>query len=681
MIIKKKYMLLIALAALVSCSSDEFVGDSSSPNGVNGSENAAISFDLSVPSVTRAERTGSNAADDLGNQFIVYGEKDETAGAPAVGKYVFPNYQVNYAANTAYTTTSNTKNWEYVGYTHSSNYQANITTCANPTAETPTTVSANSDAQTIKYWDYSASSYTFTAVSAADHLTASKTDIENGYIKIQKNTVGTTVFDKGYKVIVTGNADLSTLYFSDRTVISHGTGTDRNADNAYGGNVKFKFRNALSQVRAGIYETLPGYAISSISFYVNNTEETPTQTQPAKVGETAAFGAVCPNIKGSGFAGTLNVTYGSSGATLNQPIITVSDVTAEPNLILGTNTSTLTTSSLLGTTPIEPTWDTSGGAFTKVLPQVSNTTNLKLKCDYTLYNSVTGETINVTGATAEVPGEYLAWKPNFKYTYLFKITDNTNGSSGTPGTDPAGLYPITFDAVTIEASDGTAEYITTVSEPSITTFGVKNNKYIAEHGTVEAPYDYPASTAVYAVVEDGSSLATLNGGNMMLYTVTTENATSFPITAASVAEALIEAPTMNATQAAAAKIKFPANPTLTYQNTVPGEDGITITLDENKAATFTTATTATVYALVYQKTAATYNWDSGQEYIDSDSDHDSDDFTAAGALYTRTGAGTEESPYEYTLATSYVSGTTYYKPTAVSNKGEYVVKIVTCPNE
>ena len=36
MIMKKSYLLAMALAAMVSCSSDEFVGDNGSPNGVNG---------------------------------------------------------------------------------------------------------------------------------------------------------------------------------------------------------------------------------------------------------------------------------------------------------------------------------------------------------------------------------------------------------------------------------------------------------------------------------------------------------------------------------------------------------------------------------------------------------------------------------------------------------------------
>lgn len=653
---KKNYLFVMALAAMVSCSSDEFVGDSGSPNVVNGNGgNSAISFGFDVPQVTRA--SGSSAASDLSNQFIVYGEKSETedGAAAAAGKLVFGNYLVKWTDNSAYTTTSNTKNWEYVGISATSEENSNITP------------NSGTEAQTIKYWDYSATNYVFTAVSALP------ADIQNGRVKIKKivdasSTASNKVFNKGYIIEFnkTGEstyASFDKLYFSDRQVISQGTGTDRTATNAYGGNVTLTFRNALSQVRVGIYETISGYSISDIHFFVSSDNE-------AKVSTTDAFGAICPNIKCSTYTEALKVTYEPSGDVANHPIVapvTKNDnsvaVTPEADLILGTNTSLVTTSSPLGTTTTSPTWDTSGGTFTPVFPQAGNTTNLTLKCNYTLYNSVSGETIIVTGATAKIPYQYLQWKPNFKYTYLFKISENTNGQTGGT-TGPAGLYPITFDAIEVVAEDGNVEYITTVSEPSITTFGTVTSAGKTTY--VSGGSDYALGTAVYATVMDGSSLATLSASNMQLYTVTTTDDTNFPITEASVAEALIEGPTLNAAQATAAKIKLPTNPALTYQKTVPAEDGTTITLDasNDKAATFTTAAN-TKYALVYQKTAATYTTDGGKN------DYTSETFTAAGTLYTDAGCTTK--------ASSWTSGTTYYKRTAVSNKGEYVIKIVTCP--
>jgi hypothetical protein len=154
---------------------------------------------------------------------------------------------------------------------------------------------------------------------------------------------------------------------------------------------------------------------------------------------------------------------------------------------------------------------------------------MKLKVDYILRNATTGEFITVTGATAEVPKEYMMWKPNFKYTYFFKISDNTNGSTGTPGTDPAGLYPITFDAAVVVAENGQAEYITTVSEPSITTFGVNSSgKYVTDGS------EYAANSDIYAAFMEGSTVQTPTlGSNVNIYTVT-----GSAITEAAVAEAI-----------------------------------------------------------------------------------------------------------------------------------------------
>jgi len=304
--------------------------------------------------------------------------------------------------------------------------------------------------------------------------------------------------------------------------------------------------------------------------------------------------------------------------------------------------STLSNSKTLGISAASPTWDTEGGTFTSVLPQIDNTTNMKLKVDYTLWNDVSKETIQITGKTVEVPAKYLAWKPNFKYTYLFKITDDD-------------LYPITFDAVVVEAEDGQAEYITTVTEPSITTYA-KGSKVITNN-------EYDAGEKVYAVVEDGGSLATLSATNMLLYEVTTTDATNFPITEASVAEAIAMYPVMTAAEQTNAKIKFTAS-SFNYGNTIIGEDGSTVSMHStnNVVADFTVATGKT-YAIQYIKTAATYGNDGGKTYADDAA------FAAAGTLYTDAACTT--------VAASRTDGTTkYYKKTHVTAVGTYAYKIV-----
>ncbi len=490
--IMKKYLFIAtAFAALASCSTNDYVGDQALADANNGQ--AAITFNSGSQAITRA--SGADAASSLGSQFIVWGEKNESSGtAPATGNLVFPNYQVNYKSSTAHSTTSNTNDWEYVGVKHTNAYATNIKIGGTATTEND---------QTIKYWDNAATNYVFTAISAK------KEDITNARVVINKTTSGTKKYDKGYTITLAKTAgspdvypDLSKIYFADRI---------EKTSSPYSGPVQFQFRNAVSQVRAGIYETVPGYGVSSVKFYVTGDTE-------AKVSETSAFGAKVPNVTTSNYEGTLTVTYydNSAAAIENQPKLTVSK-TPSNDLILGTNMSTLSTSSLMGTASTAPTWDTSAGAYTSVLPQIANSTDMTLKVDYTLYNDVTKETTNITGKTVTVPAKYAQWKPNYKYTYLFKITDSD-------------LTPITFDALVVDAGDGIQETITTVDDPSITTY--------QKGAVITSNNEYSAGT-IYVVVGDGTT--TLTAENAKLYTATIEDGAAQGITEATVANAIANA--------------------------------------------------------------------------------------------------------------------------------------------
>lgn len=642
---KKILFFAAAILAFASCTSDSFTGTDEAGRVAQGEK--PISFGFDVPAATRAE--GAEAAGKLNNQFIVWGEKNETKEAPAAGNFVFPDYKVAYTANTAYTTTSNTKDWEYVGLSWTSAEAANIT-------EATTAVTTN--VQTIKYWDYAATSYTFTAVSALPD------DISGDKVKIKKLTSGTTVYDKGYEVDVTADADLNSLYFADRVNITKSDDKDRTQSNKYGGNVKFTFRNGLSQVRVGMYETIPGYDVKVTKFYYD-ADATTDADKPAfsemTDESTTNFVANVPSTA-TGVAGKFTVKYydNTVASIENHPTISFAPTTPTDSKQYITLGDQIAAATKLGETSTAATYDKADETdpdtepdFTSVFPQETNNKSLKLKIDYQLKNTVTGETINITGKTAEVPGKYLAWKPNFRYTYLFKISDND-------------LYPITFDAVTIEAEDGNVEYITTVSEPSITTY--------AKGSAVTVNGEYKAGEQIYAVVEDGSRLATLSATNMKLYTVTTTDEDNFPITEASVAEAIAEYPLMTAAQQSAAKIKCTAVSFDGFGNTIVAEDGSTVKMDATKdvVASFTGAAITTpsaapqYYAIEYIKNEATYGNDGGKTYADAAA------FAAAGTLY-------KEATCENVADDTYYlsnTGATYYKKTHVTAVGTYAYKIV-----
>lgn len=129
---------------------------------------------------------------------------------------------------------------------------------------------------------------------------------------------------------------------------------------------------------------------------------------------------------------------------------------------------------VLKTTSKDPSYvgtkdETTPNYYQTVIPNETGTT-LTLCVDYTLVaDDKSGEEIHVYGAKAIIPAIYAQWKSNFAYTYIFKISDNTNGWTDTNKTQ-SGLYPITFDAVVADSEIGNQTTITTVATPSITTY-------------------------------------------------------------------------------------------------------------------------------------------------------------------------------------------------------------------
>lgn len=85
-------------------------------------------------------------------------------------------------------------------------------------------------------------------------------------------------------------------------------------------------------------------------------------------------------------------------------------------------------------------------------------TGLTFHVSYELI-STTGEVITVKDATVFVPTTFTNWKENTHYTYIFKITKNSNGTTDSDvdpdpespevPTEP-GLYPIVFDNCVVE---------------------------------------------------------------------------------------------------------------------------------------------------------------------------------------------------------------------------------------
>lgn len=468
---KIHYLCLAAgLTTLASCSSDDFLGGMFSSEKDNGE----ISFGITSAKVTRDFQHGE-AAEKLNNNFILYGFKyytSEPISATEViddtkQQKVFDLYNVNYTEGSANTTESNTAGWEYVGLMSH-------------------TGSSNDKEQTIKYWDYESTGYVFSAVSGTG-VTAEKiasvaksadaiTDVfASGTLTYNKNAADPDKFDKGWVVTIPQGGSLSDLYASERVEKLKATTDD------YINTVSLKFYNMAARVRFGVYEIVPGYSVSIDRFYYNS------------INSETNFG-VDGNFSTLKTTGTsqLIVTYYNAGTLLNHPKVTAHDAESKSFGEFGTN---IQTQDAIGIASNDPTYDQNEGLYTDIIPMTGN--GLELKVDYTLKSTDnSGETIHVKGATAKVPANFTEWKANFAYTYLFKISDNTNGTTGTVGSDPTGLYPITFDACVVANEDGIQETITEVAATSITTYQMGE--------VVTAHNEYVAGKDIY--FEDGNAI-------------------------------------------------------------------------------------------------------------------------------------------------------------------------------
>lgn len=465
----KKYIFLAASAlALASCSSDDFLGDT--PGSTPTSANSAINFGGDAGKITRATSNEGTPQQMLDGQFLVYGVK-KTSETQLVS--VFPNYSVWDVE--AKNTTSNTNGWEYVGTKNAANLGIGKITLTKD--------------QTIKYWDYSASEYRFVAGSPIDAFnfyvpaeSASK-DIKSATVS---KLAGHITPNEAGPALVT-----NPVYVAAPVKI---------AKDDYRKPVKFTFIRQQSMVRVGIYETIPGYSITDIKFYAYNTDD---NTLKVSTGNNVILTSATDGyfVGGSNLTGTITYDW-----TTTTPSYTYKyeDTNLEKSKnwyagklsTLATTSSEPTVATLYGTDK-----DMSTTGYFTVLPTPSATpaSAILIKCDYTLTDFNTGETIKVTGATAAIPAAYSKWEPNTRYTYLFKISDKTNGTTGDPNNpdDPAGLYPITFNAVVTEMADKTQGTTTTVATPSITTY--------QEGSVVDNTIKYVANKKIDVTVTESTS--------------------------------------------------------------------------------------------------------------------------------------------------------------------------------
>ena len=491
---RTKYFFFAALAvgALASCSSDEFMGENNSP-GTQSQGIQAIDFGSGARNMTRS--TGNDITKLAGN-FMVAATK--TVGSST--QKVIDNYKVWNKASDATNNTTNRYGWEYVGNSGTSDL-----------GEGKISLEKN---QSIKYWDLSASAYHYVAGSptkAFEFIFGTGNVITGAKITgIRAHVSANPKTDANGTAIAGDVTPIGAVYVADPIILDPNDNNTEGSGKNYENAVKFNFTGQQALVRVGIYETIPGYHVTSINFYpfdkTNDNWSTTASTY---------HNVILNSLSNASYflGGTLNATLTYNWNATPNPTysFTYNNAAHSSNswyggsFYLSEKKPMLTTSSatksemdrFFGT---DKEMQESG--YFPVMPTATDATNspLVLKCDFTLTSDDhSGETIEVKGATAAIPANFSQWEINHAYTYLFKISDKTAGAQGV-------LYPIQFDAMIVDGKNNRDGFITTVSVPSITSYQFASPYTNLENDQVnEVGIKYVINEPIYVTVQDNAT--------------------------------------------------------------------------------------------------------------------------------------------------------------------------------
>lgn len=354
----KHIFIISALAiCLLSCSTPE-QDDLLIPEPLKGS----ISFGGNSGTWQDAPTTRANketGLETISKSFKVWGYKTiEGNKADGFDHYqnVMDGYLVNWTQQTITTTSSNTADWEYVGI-HNDKLNTN---------------------QTIKYWDYSATSYRFFAYSiptAAGNITAPS-------FSGPLTTEGSTNLHASFSIPFNYDKDatnVSTPYISDLWMSDNQNFENRK----YGACVKLTFAPIITKVRFKFnYQAESQVSITNISFRNVNNAPSPT-------------------------SGNIIITYPITGMDTQASYIWETT---------GTETEPINF-----TIPYEEEGDLNHQTTTRkkwyFVPPLGDSKTTQQSA-YIITADINGKK-----ATATVPAEFMQWKAGYQYTYIFKITE------------------------------------------------------------------------------------------------------------------------------------------------------------------------------------------------------------------------------------------------------------------
>ena len=422
---KRLLFLSVCAALIASCSNDTELGSNNAENKQN-----VIGFEVLNKNSIKT-KAGENSLEANGHyNFGVFAYKNISGSS---SQQVMNNYLVGYkGSNVGYNltdanqTTLSSSSWAYERL-GSSEYAYEGTDGYYKKDET--FYMSNNANQYLKYWDKSSESVDFYAY--APYINGNQTATFAPDTK--KMTIGNDGIKDGYD-----DRSKHEFMYANTTV----------AKANYDKKVQLAFKRISAKMQIKFYEDIAGYQVQILDLKEDNTSG------------VCAAPAIAPT--GEGTAYTYGTLYHSAGATIDFSGATPSlSFTGNTKFTRGSTNGECLRFNVPTANPIGTDKNNASPSSTTyyLIPINQDNTGLTFHVTYKLTAEDTQETITVRNATVHVPYSACNWTSNNSYTYIFKITKNSTGttesnptidpSDPNPSTDKA-LYPIIFDECTIE---------------------------------------------------------------------------------------------------------------------------------------------------------------------------------------------------------------------------------------
>ena len=459
---KKQVLFAIATMTLASCSSDGLVNNSSSGGG-----EAPIAFSVEKKNITRATQNleatghynfgvwaykvkGSNSQLVMDNYLVGYSNETTKKGYEHSGCSTWAATIGDQDDHTSPWFYENLGTSEYT-YTGTDGYY---------TKNDGNYTSANAN-QILRYWDLAYTNTNFYAYAPYN---------KNVEFKESTNGTKTMIFDAKNTIRDGYDNPLNSAYAGFDRSLSEYMYAGVQATNSAKKDVIVPFKHMGAQVNVRFYEDIPNYRVEIIDLGADNGTFATGVKDDLKKGIQAT-----PAVKGTGDSYTKGSYFTTNGATVTfaADATPTFDYTTEgssstsDNLMFKLPTTNLDNTTISGHNLLPQEGD---GKYSEsptvyyAVAQKDSETGFTFHISYRIIAEDNKEVITVHNATVFVPAkdgsEFIAaWQPNVKYTYSFKITKNSTGTTNpetdikptdpTPSTTKS-LYPIVFDGATIE---------------------------------------------------------------------------------------------------------------------------------------------------------------------------------------------------------------------------------------